>query len=211
METNLKAARKAAGLSQKFVALSLKVSAPTVSEWENGKIYPSATNLIRLSYLYGVSIDYVLENRSSFCSYIKMRKKDMSNEKFAHMCGVSIDLVNDILDKCSENPKSTDHSLKIDDEEMRSIASALNVDKEYLYCLYNSVFPQDVENVKIPADDCVRFGYRLSDDALQLAKDYDSMNPWGQESIRNLANTELSRMEYDGKNTAKEQNASVHH
>lgn len=60
MNKNMKKAREQAGLSQKQVAITLKVSAPTVSDWESGKIYPTASNLKALSVLYNVPTDYLL-------------------------------------------------------------------------------------------------------------------------------------------------------
>ncbi len=60
LHTNIKKARINAGLSQKQVALELGVSAPTVSDWESGKIYPSAKNLIFLARLLNTSVDYLL-------------------------------------------------------------------------------------------------------------------------------------------------------
>lgn len=57
---NIKKARETAGLSQKEVAISLHVSAPTVSEWESGKKNPSAPNMKKLSKLLNVPIDYLL-------------------------------------------------------------------------------------------------------------------------------------------------------
>lgn len=61
MNDNMKKAREAAGLSQKEVAISLQVSAPTVSEWESEKKNPSSFNLKELSKLYNVSTDYLLQ------------------------------------------------------------------------------------------------------------------------------------------------------
>lgn len=61
---NLKKAREARGLSQKEAALSLKVSVPTVSEWESGKKNPTISNLLQLANLYGVSTDYLLGEAS---------------------------------------------------------------------------------------------------------------------------------------------------
>ncbi len=65
---NIKKARENAGMSQKEVAISLKVSAPTVSEWESGKKNPSAKNMKELARLFNASIDYLLgeENKSLF-------------------------------------------------------------------------------------------------------------------------------------------------
>ena len=61
MNDRMKRAREAANLSQKQVALTLGVSAPTVSNWESGKINPTVANLKELCHLYNVSADYLLE------------------------------------------------------------------------------------------------------------------------------------------------------
>ena len=47
-------------MSQKFVAISVGVSPPTVSMWENGRKEPTRENLIKLADLFGVTIDYLL-------------------------------------------------------------------------------------------------------------------------------------------------------
>ena len=60
-----KECREEKGFSQKFVALSLNVKAPSVSEWENGKSNPTLENLIALSNLLGVSCDDLLGQPSS--------------------------------------------------------------------------------------------------------------------------------------------------
>ena len=56
----LKECREKCGLSQKAVAATLKVAAPSVSNWESGKTSPTHDNLEKLADLYGVSIDYLL-------------------------------------------------------------------------------------------------------------------------------------------------------
>ena len=38
----------------------------TISSWESGRLFPSPENLIKLSKLYGVSIDYLIGNSSYF-------------------------------------------------------------------------------------------------------------------------------------------------
>ena len=55
-----KECRLRAGLSQKFVAATLKVASPSVSNWESGKTMPTPENLSMLASLYGVSVDYLL-------------------------------------------------------------------------------------------------------------------------------------------------------
>lgn len=56
----IKEARKAAGLSQKYVALALGVAGPSVSNWESGKTQPTPDNLKALANLFNVSVDYLL-------------------------------------------------------------------------------------------------------------------------------------------------------
>lgn len=63
--------REARGFSQKFVALSLGVKAPSISDWEKGKTNPTIENLIALSKILGVSCDELLglhENALSIVS-----------------------------------------------------------------------------------------------------------------------------------------------
>ena len=59
MNTMIKQARVQAGLSQKEVALTLHVSAPTVSERESGKKTPTTENLVKMADLFEVSMDYL--------------------------------------------------------------------------------------------------------------------------------------------------------
>ena len=57
--TNL---RKEQKLSQLEVAEAIRVSRQAVSKWEAGTTVPSTDNLKFLSDLYGVSVDYLLDN-----------------------------------------------------------------------------------------------------------------------------------------------------
>jgi transcriptional regulator with XRE-family HTH domain len=57
--TNL---RKEQKLSQLEVAEAISVSRQAVSKWEAGTTVPSTDNLKFLSDLYGVSVDYLLDN-----------------------------------------------------------------------------------------------------------------------------------------------------
>jgi len=58
--TRLRECREKANLSQKYVALTLGVAAPSVANWERGKTNPAHENIVRLADLYGVSVDYLL-------------------------------------------------------------------------------------------------------------------------------------------------------
>ena len=55
-----KQCRREKGLSQKYVAISLGVKAPSISDWENGKTNPTLENLIALARLLDVSTDRLL-------------------------------------------------------------------------------------------------------------------------------------------------------
>ena len=61
-EEKLMALRKKGGMSQEELADQLGVSRQAISRWELGTTLPDAPNLLRLSNLFGVSIDYLLRD-----------------------------------------------------------------------------------------------------------------------------------------------------
>ena len=61
-EEKLIALRKKNGMSQEELADRLGVSRQAVSRWELGATLPDAPNLLKLSDLFGVSIDYLLRD-----------------------------------------------------------------------------------------------------------------------------------------------------
>lgn len=58
--TRLRECRENARLSQKYVAITLGVAAPSVANWERGKTNPTHENMVRLADLYGVTVDYLI-------------------------------------------------------------------------------------------------------------------------------------------------------
>lgn len=54
--------RKERSISQSEIAERLEVSRQTVSRWETGTSVPTTENLMRLSTLYGVPLDELMEN-----------------------------------------------------------------------------------------------------------------------------------------------------
>lgn len=54
--------RKKNGCSQEFLAEQCGVSRQAVSKWEMGSAYPSVDNILYLSELFKVSIDYLMKN-----------------------------------------------------------------------------------------------------------------------------------------------------
>ena len=56
--------RKEKGLTQLKVAEELNVSRQAISRWESGVAMPSTENLRHLSELYGVPVDYLINDES---------------------------------------------------------------------------------------------------------------------------------------------------
>ena len=61
LSDQIKCLRTAQRLSQVELANKLCVSKQTVSNWENNNIQPSIDMLVRLSDVFGVSTDYLLD------------------------------------------------------------------------------------------------------------------------------------------------------
>jgi len=61
-EEKLMTLRKKASMSQEDLADRLGVSRQAISRWELGSTLPDAPNLLKLSDLFGVSIDYLLRD-----------------------------------------------------------------------------------------------------------------------------------------------------
>ena len=57
----IKKYRGALGLSQEAFAEKVYVSRQTISNWETGKNYPDINSLLRMSELFGVSVDVLLK------------------------------------------------------------------------------------------------------------------------------------------------------
>jgi transcriptional regulator with XRE-family HTH domain len=63
--------RQAVGWTQAQLAESIGVSVKTVSNWENGRTMPDIQSLIRLSHLYGLSLDELLTEGSDLVKHIR--------------------------------------------------------------------------------------------------------------------------------------------
>lgn len=61
-EEKLVKLRKQRGISQEDLADKLNVSRQAVSRWEQGATLPDAPNLLAISELFGVSIDYLFHD-----------------------------------------------------------------------------------------------------------------------------------------------------
>ena len=89
-EEKLTILRKKNGLSQEDLADKLGVSRQAISRWELGSTMPDAPNLLKLSDLFSVSIDYLLhdeyqsENDVPIVRKVQqaMEAKERGNRKF---------------------------------------------------------------------------------------------------------------------------------
>jgi len=56
----IKETRMRIKMSQKDLAKAMGVSQPTVSDWESGRKVPSGKNAVKLSQIFGESLDYLI-------------------------------------------------------------------------------------------------------------------------------------------------------
>lgn len=90
--SKIKAARVAAQLTQEQVAEALGVTRQTLSNWENGKTYPDIVSVIKMSDLYGVSLDHLLKGKEEppMSEYIEYLEESTNTVKSQHRLSLTI-------------------------------------------------------------------------------------------------------------------------
>lgn len=68
--SKIKKSRIDAKLTQEQAAETLGISRQTISNWENEKSYPDIVSVLKMSDLYGVSLDYLLKGDSTMKNYL---------------------------------------------------------------------------------------------------------------------------------------------
>lgn len=68
--SKLKEARVQCTMTQEQVADELQVSRQTISNWENEKSYPDIASVLKMSDLYGVSLDFLLKGEVPMKDYL---------------------------------------------------------------------------------------------------------------------------------------------
>ena len=79
----LKEMRTRLGLSQEQFAKTINVSRQAITKWESDKGIPDISNLQELSEIFGVTIDYLLndeKNLSALSMKIKLEKEKYKNK-----------------------------------------------------------------------------------------------------------------------------------
>ena len=69
--------RKNKGLTQEEMAEKLDVSRQAVAKWESGQVYPDISNLIQISNLLNVTIDYLVRDQECMINISSDRKTDL--------------------------------------------------------------------------------------------------------------------------------------
>ena len=77
----LKEIRKKFGLSQEQLAEIMNVSRQAITKWETDAGLPDTENLKELSRIFGISIDYLLDNNNELPLLVMKKKLDKDNYK----------------------------------------------------------------------------------------------------------------------------------
>lgn len=80
LQTKLISLRKQKGLTQLDLAERLDVSRQAISRWEVGAAVPSTDNLKTLSELYGLSLDYLLNDEDLPCKDTDSKEQENITE-----------------------------------------------------------------------------------------------------------------------------------
>lgn len=79
LSENIKAIRKAKGLSQQELAIKLNVVRQTISKWEQGQSYPDFQRLVMLSDYFDMTLDELVKD----IDVQDIRDKNLTDEKVA--------------------------------------------------------------------------------------------------------------------------------
>ena len=70
--------RKSKGLTQEELAEKLEVSRQAVAKWESGQVYPDINNLIQISNLFNVTVDYLVKDQACIVSCVENVEQDIA-------------------------------------------------------------------------------------------------------------------------------------
>ena len=77
LSDKLQLLRKSNGMTQDLLAEKLDVSRQAITKWENGMAYPDIMNLIGLSELFHITIDYLVKDNSCEKEVLKSETPDL--------------------------------------------------------------------------------------------------------------------------------------
>ncbi|MEK4504310.1 MULTISPECIES: helix-turn-helix domain-containing protein [unclassified Bacillus (in: firmicutes)] len=82
----LKKLRKDHNYSQNQLAEKLNVTAQAISKWENDKCAPDIINLVQLSDLYNVSLDYLIKADKELQNQLSLKNIRLKTLKYFILC-----------------------------------------------------------------------------------------------------------------------------
>ncbi|MBG9598888.1 helix-turn-helix domain-containing protein [Bacillus mycoides] len=82
----LKELRKEHNYSQNQLADKLNVTAQAISKWENNRCAPDIINLVQLSNLYNVSLDYLIKSDKELQSHLSLENNRLKVMKYFILC-----------------------------------------------------------------------------------------------------------------------------
>lgn len=84
----LKEARAQAELSQEKVSEEIHVSRQTISNWETEKTYPDVVSIVKLSNLYGISLDELLKGDSKMLQHLEESTNTVKSNRKLSIIGM---------------------------------------------------------------------------------------------------------------------------
>jgi transcriptional regulator with XRE-family HTH domain len=85
MTNNIRALRKAAGMTMKQLGNLMGVSESTISLYENGKAEPDIAMLRKIADCFGVTIDYLLTDNPKDTKKPTCHTCELSDEEYRHL------------------------------------------------------------------------------------------------------------------------------
>ncbi|MBQ5952187.1 MAG: helix-turn-helix transcriptional regulator [Lachnospiraceae bacterium] len=79
--SKIRNSRTEARLTQEQAAEHLGVSRQTISNWETGKSYPDIVSVLKMSDIYGVSLDYLLKGEEPMKTYVEYLEESTNTVK----------------------------------------------------------------------------------------------------------------------------------
>lgn len=79
LHENLCTLRKKNGYSQEDLAYKLGIARQTVGKWENGQAVPELSGLLKLSEIYGVTIDHIVKGQDG-CGFMYEQRSETDKD-----------------------------------------------------------------------------------------------------------------------------------
>ena len=96
--------RKSSGLTQEELAEKLNISRQAVAKWESGRAYPDIDNLIQISTLFHLSIDYLVKDQE--CS-LDLQNTNLTKDALTELMDFRLEANRNTYAACTNEFPST--------------------------------------------------------------------------------------------------------